>query len=200
MHSLVDDKCYFSQIQTDLTSMWLSIFLLGILIVLIGSVGLIVAALRNRPKRKLVIAMVGGFSLIALSAVFGSLSDPSPRSTSARVVNTPAPQSSTPPVSDGEILSAGEHAKVGRDVGIPCFPNKDDFDSYDRGRTARDKYALDDARKTSIIVDHNVSVVALQNQGWIQGSVQLRVESGDFAGQKCWTDAENKWDNKHFPD
>ena len=144
MHSLVENKRYFSQISTDLTSMWIPIFLLGILIVLIGSVGLIVAALRNRPKRKLVIAMVGGFSLIALSAVFGSSSDPSPKLASASVGNTPAPQSSTPPVSDEERLSAGEHANVGRDAGIPCFPNKDDFDSYDRGRTARDKYALDD--------------------------------------------------------
>ena len=133
--------------------MWLSIFLLGILIVLIGSVGLIVAALRNRPKRKLVIAMVGGFSLIALSAVFGSSSDTSPKSASASVGASPPSQPSIAAVSIEEIISAGEHAKVGRDVGIPCFPNKDDFDSYDRGRTARDKYALDDARKTSIIID-----------------------------------------------
>ena len=180
--------------------MWLPVFLLSGLIALASGVGAIVAILRKRPKRKLFIAMVAGLSVMVLSAIFLSSSDPSPKLASASVVNTPAPQSSTPPVSDEERLSAGEHANVGRDVGIPCFPNKDDFDSYDHGRTARDKYALDDARKTSIIIDHNVNVVALQNEGWIQGSVQLRVESGDFAGQKCWTDADNKWNNKHFPD
>jgi hypothetical protein len=98
---------------------------------------------------------------------------------------------------DEDLLLSGRAAVVNVDVGVPCFPDKQDYEAFDKGRTAGDKYAIEDARSTSIILADGVTVLGIDTSGWLPPIVQLRVTSGEYEGQKCWADSNYGWGHIH---
>jgi hypothetical protein len=97
----------------------------------------------------------------------------------------------------------GATAQIGKGAaGLPCFATKDDLNAFIDAETKHDSYGAGQALTGAINLSRGEDVRAISHAGFLWSIIQIRVESGDDAGNACWmpADTAGAFVNIHNPE